>query len=106
MLFIDYSSAFNTIIPSNINTKMEDLALRPSLCQWISNFLTDRLQAVRVGKHASPPPFTLSTGAPQGCVLNPLLYSLYNYDCVATSDNSTIIKFTDDTVVFGLISDN
>ncbi len=49
---------------------------------------------------------TLSTGAPQGCVLSPLLYSLYSYDCVATSDSTTIIKFADDTVVVGLISDN
>ncbi|KAK1792984.1 hypothetical protein P4O66_001702 [Electrophorus voltai] len=42
MLFVDYSSAFNTIIPSRLTTKLEDLELHPSLCDWISNFLTDR----------------------------------------------------------------
>uniref|UniRef100_A0A3P8QH73 Reverse transcriptase domain-containing protein n=1 Tax=Astatotilapia calliptera TaxID=8154 RepID=A0A3P8QH73_ASTCA len=105
MLFIDYSSAFNTIIPSTLTTKLEHLGLSSSMCQWISNFLTGRPQAVRMGGHVSAST-TLSTGAPQGCVLSPLLYSLYTYDCVATTSSTTIIKFADDTVVVGLISDN
>ncbi|KAK1803875.1 hypothetical protein P4O66_003817 [Electrophorus voltai] len=105
MLFVDYSSAFNTIIPSLLTTKLGDLGLHTSLCDWISNFLTDRPQSVRVGNCASST-LTLSTGAPQGCVLSPLLYSLYTYDCTATSSSNTIVKFADDTVVMGLISDN
>ncbi|KAK3527766.1 hypothetical protein QTP86_006535 [Hemibagrus guttatus] len=36
------SSAFNTIIPTTLTTKLEHLELSPSLCQWISNFLTGR----------------------------------------------------------------
>lgn len=105
MLFIDYSSAFNTIIPSTLTTKLEHLGLSSSMCQWISNFLTGRPQAVRMGGHVSAST-TLSTGAPQGCVLSPLLYSLYTYDCVATTSSTTIIMFADDTIVVGLISDN
>ncbi|KAK1785144.1 hypothetical protein P4O66_018556 [Electrophorus voltai] len=104
MLFVDYSSAFNTIIPSLLTTKLGDLGLHTSLCDWISNFLTDRPQSVRVGNCASFT-LTLSTGAPQGCVLSPLLYSLYTYDCTATSSSTIIVKFADDTVVMGLISD-
>ncbi|KAK1802089.1 hypothetical protein P4O66_004432 [Electrophorus voltai] len=104
MLFVDYSSAFNTIIPSLL-TKLEDLGLHTSLCDWISNFLTDRPQSVRVGNCASST-LTLSNGAPQGCVLSPLLYSLHTYDCTATSSPTIIVKFADNTVVMGLISDN
>jgi hypothetical protein len=48
----------------------------------------------------------LNTRAPQGCVLSPLLYSLFTHDCVAKHDSNTIIKFADDTTVVGLITEN
>jgi hypothetical protein len=37
---------------------------------------------------------TLNTGAPHGCVLIPLLYSLFTHNCVATHNSNTIIKLT------------
>ncbi|CDR19003.1 unnamed protein product [Oncorhynchus mykiss] len=40
MLFIDYSSAFNTIVPSKLITKLRTLGLNTSLCNWILDFLT------------------------------------------------------------------
>ena len=39
-------------------------------------------------------------------MLSPLLYSLFTHDCMARHDSNTIIKFTDDTTVRGLITDN
>ena len=60
---------------------------------------------VSVGNNTSAT-LILNTGAPQGCVLSPLLYSLFTHDCVATHDANTIIKFADDITVLGLITNN
>ena len=105
MLFIDYSSAFNTIVPSKLITKLRILGLNTSPCNWILDFLTGRPQAVRVGSNTSAM-LILNTGAPQGCVLSPLLYSLFTHNCMASHDSNNIIKFADDTTVVGLITDN
>jgi hypothetical protein len=53
MLFIDYSSAFNTRVPSKLITKLRILGLNTSLCNWILDFLTGRPQVVRVGSNTS-----------------------------------------------------
>uniref|UniRef100_A0A669ERB8 Reverse transcriptase domain-containing protein n=1 Tax=Oreochromis niloticus TaxID=8128 RepID=A0A669ERB8_ORENI len=105
MLFIDYSSAFNTIISSKLATKLVDLGLGTPICRWILNFLASRPQVGRVGKHTSSS-LTLNTGTPQGCVLSPLLYSLFTHDCVAKHESNIIIKFADDTTIIGLITGN
>jgi gmma-aminobutyric acid receptor subunit gamma/cGMP-dependent protein kinase 2 len=45
-LFIDFSSAFNTIVPSKLIIKLEALGLNPALCNWFLDFLTGRLPSV------------------------------------------------------------
>ncbi len=103
LLFIDYSSAFNTIVPTKLADKLTDLGLNTSLCDWIQDFLTARPQVVKVSQFTSNS-ITLNVGAPQGCVLSPLLYSLYTHDCVSSHSSTSIVKFADDTVVLGLVS--
>ncbi|MCJ8730373.1 hypothetical protein PDJAM_G00183670 [Pangasius djambal] len=101
MLFIGFSSAFNTIIPQHLIGKLNLLGLNTSLRNWILFFLTGRPQSVRIMNST-----TLSTGAPQGCVLRPLLFTLLTHDCVATHSSNHFIKFADDTTVVGLNSKN
>lgn len=103
MLFVDYSSAFNTILPGKLMNKLMDLGIPYPTCMWIKSFLTCRTQRVRVGHHTSTA-LSLSTGSPQGCVLSPLLYTLYTHDCTSTHHNNIIVKFADDTTVVGLIT--
>ena len=53
MLFIDYSSVSNTIVPSKLITKLRTLELNTSLCNWILDFLNGHPQVVRVGNNTS-----------------------------------------------------
>ncbi len=71
-----FSPAFNTIMPDLLSDKLTQPSVPTSICQWITSFLTDRQQLMRPGKLTSRT-LTISTGAPQGCVLSPLLFSLY-----------------------------
>ncbi|XP_062859991.1 polycystin-1 [Trichomycterus rosablanca] len=105
MLFIDFSSAFNTVIPTKLVAKLSDLGISTPMCNWVLNFLTNRPQSVRLGSQVSSS-LTLSTGVPQGCVLSPLLFSLFTHDCVPLHTSNTLIKFADDTTVVGRIKDN
>ena len=70
MLFIDFSSTFNTIIPSKLIPKLSNLSINTTLCNWILDFLTNRPQSVRSDHHTSST-LILKTGIPQGCVLSP-----------------------------------
>ncbi len=55
--------------------------------------LTDRQQLVRLVKYSSSTRM-ISTGAPQGCVLSPLLFSLYTNDCTSKDPSvKLLLKF-------------
>ena len=85
MLFIDYSSAFNSIVPSKLIIKLEALGLNTALCNWVLDFLT---QVVKVGNNNLH--LILNTGAPQGCMLSPLLYSLFTHDYMPPTQSSSL----------------
>nr|XP_049617866.1 uncharacterized protein LOC125993161 isoform X1 [Syngnathus scovelli]XP_049617867.1 uncharacterized protein LOC125993161 isoform X1 [Syngnathus scovelli] len=80
ILFVNFSSAFHTIAPDILQQKLIQLAVPASTCQWITSFLTNRRQRVRLGSITSDT-LTTNTGAPQGCVLvgNDILFIIGFY---------------------------
>ena len=103
ILFVDYSSAFNTIPPKRLHQKLSDMGVGRGICDWVLDFLSDRSQRVRIGDKISDT-LILNVGAPQGCVLSPSLFTLYTNDCVSSDPSVKLIKFSDDTTLKGLIS--
>ena len=92
ILFIDFSSAFNTIQPHLLMQKLSALKVSEQIQAWVLQFLMDRPQFVRVAGCNSEIR-KISTGAPQGCVLSPVLYTIYTNDIRSqTNDTAPFIK--------------
>lgn len=88
MLFVAYSSAFNTISPDILLEKLIDLNISPSLCSWMR--VTNCPQLVKLGQLHS-------------YTLNPLLYGIYTYNCSCSHPSNCIIKFDNYTIGVSLI---
>ncbi len=104
MLFIDFSSTFNTIIPHKLVCKLSNLGIDAALCVWIMDPLTNRPQNVKIGDCTSSTSF-VNTGVPQGCVLSPVIFTFFTHDCAAIHPFNATVKFADTTIV-GLFSEN
>ena len=105
VLFIDFSSAFNTIQPHVMVQKLKDLNLRNDIIAWVLEFLTHRRQYVKLNDSPSEL-VQINTGAPQGCVLSPTLYTIYTNDYRSCKNNTILIKFADDSTIQGLLCDS
>lgn len=78
ILFLDFSSAFNTIWPLLLQGKLVRMQVDPHQVSWITSYLTDRPQYVKMKDTVDI--VVSSTGAPQGTVLTPHLFTLYTSD--------------------------
>ena len=101
ILFVDFSSAFNTIQPHLMMSKLNAMNVNPFLILWVNEFLTSRTQYVKY-LGATSDTITTNTGAPQGCVLSPILFTLYTSDCISESVSTQLFKYADDTALVGL----
>ena len=105
LLFMDFSSAFNTIVPHFLLEKLQEMHVNPVMIKWYNAFLTDRTQQVKINTTFSDT-LTINTGVPQGCVSSPLLFTLYTNECRNHHSNNHIIKFSDDTVILSLLTED
>ena len=109
ILFIDFSSAFNTIQPRILVEKLLKMNVNKHVCAWILDFLTFRPQFVKLQANSTvfkSDNLVLNIGAPQGTCISPALFTIYTDDCRSESDNINIIKFADDTAIQCLMKEN
>jgi hypothetical protein len=106
IMFFDFSSAFNTIQPHLLAQKMNLMFLHPNTVKWTLDYLTDRPQFVRLQRNVTSNTIFTFTGAPQGTVLSPFLFTLYTADCRHVHESCHLQKFSDDSAVVGCVLDN
>lgn len=105
VMFFDFSSAFNTIQPTLLRDKMMYMGVDHHLCSWILDYLTDRLQYVRI-RDCESDMVVCNIGVPQGTVLAPFLFTIYTADFKFNSSTCHLQKFSDNSAIVGLISDD
>ena len=104
IMFFDFSRAFNTIQPLRLGDKLLQMGVDAHLVSWITDYLTGRPQFVRL-KDCLSDTVIGSTGAPQGTVLSPVLFTLYTSDFSYKKESCHLQKFSDDTAIVGCIRD-
>ena len=103
ILFMDFSSAFNTVSINKLLHHLSDLQVHPTLTLWIKHFLLDRPQQVSFNG-AKSTKLILNSGLPQGCVLSPILFSVYTNSIQCNSEGMALFKYADDIALVAHMS--
>lgn len=104
-VYTDFSKAFDLIPHEALLHKLNLYGVGDSVTRWISSYLSERSQSVRVGSvFSSPRP--VPTGVPQGSHLGPLLFALYVNDLIDTVESLGVScsVYADDAKIYLPIS--
>ncbi|KAF2345737.1 Reverse transcriptase domain, partial [Trinorchestia longiramus] len=77
LVYLDFQKAFDKVPHERLITKVEAHGIRGNYSRWIRNWLTGRTQRVVIHDETSDPALATSE-VPQGSVLSPLVFIIYN----------------------------
>ncbi len=94
-LLIDLSKAFDCMQHALLVAKMKAYGLSSDACKFISSYLCNRFQRVRISdERSSWKPLT--KGVPQGSCLGPLLFNIFMNDIFYFIEKTLLVNYADD----------
>lgn len=97
--FIDLTAAFDNIDLDTLHSKLNSIGIPTHLSLLLVSLYTNRRIHLKINQNITSPRNT-SQGLPQGSILSPLLYILYTIDLENYINDTKIIQFADDIVVY------
>lgn len=99
LTLFDFSKAFDCVNHRLLLLKLRAVGFSPGALSWMSSYISDRRQCVRVGDTTSEcEPVTC--GVPQGSILGPLLFSLYVNDINTQITHCKFHMYADDLQIY------
>ena len=102
--FMDFRKAFDAVPHQRLLYKLQKYGVKGHIHSWITNFLSDRTQYVKINNSSSQEK-PVTSGVPQGSVLGPMLFIFYINDLPDICSVPTKI-YADDTKAYTCIRTN
>ena len=98
VIMYDFKKGFDLIDHTTVMRRLLDMGLRPAYARWLSSFLQDRHQRVKMpdGSLSSWKPITC--GTPQGTLVGPVAFLAMVNGAAAQAQNR--LKYVDDLTVY------